>query len=310
MKISGFTFVRNAELFYYPIKESILSVLSMVDEFVIALGNSDAHDNTLAIIQSIQSEKIKIVDTIWDLQKYQHGRVFAQQTDLAKNFCTGDWLIYLQADEVIHDQDLQLIQNACKTHYPNNEIEGFTLNYIHFWGDYNHIAKGHAWYNREVRIIRNLPQIHSWRDAQSFRYHLTDFDGNYFAKKNTRPLKIIILNARVFHYGWVRPPQIIKIKNDEVRKNYNSNLWKEYDLHFDFGRMDHYQKYNGSHPKIMAERIEHLDWSHLLRYSGPIVINRSKLKHEKWKYKLLTLIENLLCKGKKIGGFKNFLEIK
>lgn len=310
MSISGFTFVKNAQKLYYPVKESILSILPIVDEFVIALGKSDPGDNTLALLRSIDSDKIKIIETEWDQTRYPRGSVYAQQTDVAKAHCNGDWLIYLQADEVVHDQDLQLIQNACNAYYLNPDVEGFVLKYIHFWGDYKHTASGHAWYNREVRMVRNLPQIHSWRDAQSFRYHLEPFDNDYFKKVHTRPLKTILLDARVFHYGWVRPPQIIKIKNDEVRKNYKADLWKEYDLYFDFGRMDQYEEYNGNHPVIMTERIKKLDWSHLLRTSGPLILNRSKLKHEKWKYQFLTIIEKLFFKGNKIGGFTNYTTIK
>ncbi len=310
MKISGFTFIRNAAKFYYPIKESILSVLPAVDEFIVALGKSDPDDDTLAIIKSIDSDKIILLETEWDTARFLQGSIYAQQTDLARSKCTGDWLIYIQGDEVLHEEDIQQIQISCAEHLHNEEVEGLVLNYIHFWGDYNHIAKGHAWYDREVRIIKNLPQVHSWRDAQSFRFHRDSFDQDYFKIKNTRPLKCIRLNARVFHYGWVRPPHIIKFKNDEVRKNYNSNLWKETDPFFDFGRMDHYSIYTGSHPMVMADRIKEHNWSHLLRYAGPLVLNRSKFKHEKWKYKILTLIEKKLFGGKKIGGFKNYLLIR
>ena len=56
MKISGFTMVRNAEKYYFPIKESIMSILPIVDEFIVALGNNDADDNTLKIIESINSD--------------------------------------------------------------------------------------------------------------------------------------------------------------------------------------------------------------------------------------------------------------
>lgn len=46
MKISGFTMVRNATKYYFPIKESILSILPIVDEFIIALGDNDPDDYT------------------------------------------------------------------------------------------------------------------------------------------------------------------------------------------------------------------------------------------------------------------------
>jgi hypothetical protein len=36
--------VRNATKYYFPIKESILSILPIVDEFIIALGKGDKGD--------------------------------------------------------------------------------------------------------------------------------------------------------------------------------------------------------------------------------------------------------------------------
>ena len=63
MFISGFSMVRNAVKLYYPVKESIESILPIVDEFVIALGNCDDDDQTLEEIKKINSNKIKIIHT-------------------------------------------------------------------------------------------------------------------------------------------------------------------------------------------------------------------------------------------------------
>src|SRR5437868_3266615 len=64
MKVSGFSFIRNALKYDYPIVEAISSILPICDEFVLALGNSD--DETEALISSIGSDKIKIIKTVWD----------------------------------------------------------------------------------------------------------------------------------------------------------------------------------------------------------------------------------------------------
>ncbi|MEO9211214.1 MAG: glycosyltransferase family 2 protein, partial [Ginsengibacter sp.] len=100
MRISGFTMVKNATKLYYPVRESIESILPIVDEFVVALGDCDEDDHTLEEIKSIQSDKIKIVNTKWDTQIFAGGSEYAHQTDIAKSHCTGDWLFYLQSDEV------------------------------------------------------------------------------------------------------------------------------------------------------------------------------------------------------------------
>jgi hypothetical protein len=220
MRISGFSMCRNAEKLYYPIKESILSVLPLVDEFVVAIGRGDDDDRTLELVRSIDSEKIKIIETKWDLEAFPNGTIHAQQTDLAKAHCSGDWLIYLQADEVIHEQDYSEIKEKCTTYLNDLKVEAFMLKYRHYWGDYQHYINAHGWYKKEIRIIRNSPDIHSWESAQSFR-SIPAFDGkSYRQKPGSRKLNALELKAYVYHYGWVRPPSLMTAKMKALDKNH------------------------------------------------------------------------------------------
>ena len=135
MKLSAFTFVRNARRFGYPMAESIASVMDIVDEYVIAVG--DSSDDTLEQVRILQATmpKIKIVETIWDTDKYPRASVYAQQTDLAKMHCTGDWLLYLQTDEVIHEKYLPEIKSACEKYVADQRVEGFIFRFEHFRSD-------------------------------------------------------------------------------------------------------------------------------------------------------------------------------
>ena len=81
MKIAGFTFIRNAVQNDYPIVEAITSILPICDEFVVAVGNSN--DNTLELIRAIPSDKIRIIETVWDESAREGGRVFALETNKA-----------------------------------------------------------------------------------------------------------------------------------------------------------------------------------------------------------------------------------
>jgi hypothetical protein len=305
--ISGFTFLRNAHRLYYPIVESIQSILPIIDEMVVVLGKGDAEDNSIALLQSIDSPKIKIIHSEWDLDTYKNGTIYAQQTDLAKQHCQYDWLFYLQGDEVIHEDDLSIIKEACEQYRDNPKIEGFVFNYLHFFGDYDHYFADHCWYKKEIRIIRNLPEIHSWRDAQSFRW-MENFEiKNYQELENSRKLRCILLDARVYHYGWVRPPKVMKQKNNTASSYYGNKANQPFEDNFDYGRLDRANKFNGTHPSVMKDRIASLDWKPLLRHSGPTAINRPLMKHEKLKYRIINFIEqNLLC-GKTLGGFNNFV---
>lgn len=304
MKISGFTFVRNVHKLYYPIKESIASVLPIVDEYVIALGKGDEDDNTLAEIESLNSPKIKIIHTVWDLEKYPRGMEHAHQTDIAKEACTGDWLIYLQADEVIHEKYLPTIQKASEYYLDKPEIEGFLFKYKHFWGDYWHYHNSHGWYPREIRLIRNLPEIHSFQSAQTFR-RIPDFDGlSYKSKEGTFKLKVALIDAFIYHYGWVRPPKYMQSKQKTLNTNHQGKAkaeawYKEKGEAFDYGGLGALTKFTETHPKVMEEWIAKFNWKDELNYSKKTENPHDLLIHLRPRYKFLTFIE------KKIFGWKN-----
>ena len=312
MRISGFTMVKNADKLYYPIKAAIASILPLVDEFVVALGDNDPDDQTLAEIESLQDPKIKIIHTQWDLEKYPNGTENAHQTDLARAACTGDWLFYLQADEVIHEKYLPIIKRACEQHLGDKRVEGFLFNYIHFWGDYDHYHLSHGWYPEEIRIVRNHPDIHSWESAQSFR-RIPNFDyKNYRQQENTFKLKVKRIDAWVYHYGWVRPPILMQNKRkslDTIHKGKAAVVDQYADEKelFDYGPMRFANQFSGTHPKVMEEWIARFDWADQLYDTGPIPNNRPKFKHERWKYRALTFLEQNFNGGKTLFGFKNYI---
>ncbi len=312
MFISGFSMVKNATKLYYPVKASIESILPIVDEFVIALGNCDADDHTLEEIQKIQSDKIKIIPTEWDIEKYAGGGEYAHQTDIAKKHCKGDWLFYLQSDEVIHEKYLQPIKKRCTELLNNKEVEGLIFEYKHFWGDYLHYIVSHAWYFKEIRIIRNNPEIHSWRDAQSFR-RIPDFDGtNYFQKENTFKLNVAKVNACVYHYGWVRPPELMQKKRISFATHKQGNekassIFKDEPEVFNYGNLSKLCIFNETHPEVMKDFIKKFNWQHQLY---PKNIQITNFKHDKLKYRLLSFIEQKIWGGNQIGGFKNYHLIK
>ena len=315
MKISGFTFIKNGDKLYIPTKESILSILPICDEFVIALGDCDEDDKTEEIIKSINSPKIKIIRTVWDTKKYPKNTEFAHQTDIAKSHCTGDWLFYLQCDEAIHEKDLPTIKKACEKELSNKEVDGFLFNYLHFWGDYNHYHRSHAWYNKEIRIIRNDKNIHSWKDAQSFR-KFSKWEGtyeDYQKKEDSEKLKVKQLDVNVYHYGYVRPPVLMTKKRKVSSTTYHGKDAKEAhtipDL-YDYGPLNKLTRFDGTHPAVMRDWIKKFDWKNQLQYKGKRNKNRPILKHEKLKYRTLSWIENTFLSSNPIGGFKNYILLK
>jgi hypothetical protein len=302
MKLSAFTFLRNAGKLGYPLVESIQSVLPIVDEFVIALGKGDDDDTTKQLLSRIDSSKLKIIDTVWDTKKFPRRMEYAHQTDIAKNNCSGDWLLYLQSDEVVHEKDLSTIAASCKRYLSDEQVEGFLFKYLHFWGDYAHaFSRFYGWYRNEIRIVRNNKNIHSWRDAQSFRV-IDHFDNRDYFTKNSRKLRVIGLDVSVYHYGWVRPPLVMELKTREFNAHVANVYPAEEPAPFDYGRMDSIPLFRGDHPATMKTRIA--DFTGLP--AAPVKLNRPKRKHEKFKYKAITFIFNKLFFGAELFGFKNY----
>lgn len=314
MTISGFTFVRNATKLYYPVRPSIESILPIVDEFVIAIGDCDPDDRTREEIEGIRSPKIRLIDTVWDLKKYPNATEYAHQTDIAKTACKGDWLFYLQCDEAIHEKYLPVVVDNCRKYLADSQVNGLLFRYKHFYGDYWHYHISHDWYPKEIRVIRNLPDIHSWRDAQSFR-HIPDFDGDYNRKAGTSKVNVVQIDAEIFHYGFVRPPELMGKKNQNARAWYNlmPGQAKGYSGqldYFDYGPLNLLKEFNDTHPASMKEWIAKFDWKDKLQYEGKPNPGRKKHKHETVKDRVLTFIEQKFLGGRLIGGFKNYNLLK
>ena len=287
MKVSGFTFVRNAIKFDYPIVEAITSILPVCDEMIVAVGNSD--DDTLGLIKSIASPKIKIIETVWDDTLREGGKVLAVETDkaLAAVSPDSDWCFYVQGDEVVHEQYLPAIRQAMQDNLHNLNVDGLLFKYQHFYGTYQYVADAHRWYRREIRVIRNTGKFASYKDAQGFR------------TTENQKLKVKLIDAYIYHYGWVKPPEVqrekmkssIKFWADEEK----TDALKPQLDNFDYSEIDSLTTFNGIHPEVMRARIERVNW----QFNFDIREKKSSLKN-----RLRTWIEKLT--GWRIGEYKNY----
>ena len=213
MKVCGFSFVKNAIKYDYPIVEAIQSILPICDHMVVAVGKSE--DATLDLIRGINSKKIEIIETVWDENLREGGAVLAEETNKAfaaigEEF---DWCFYIQGDEVVHEKYHDHIKKQMQFLLKNKNVEALLFKFQHFYGSYDFVGDSRKWYRREVRIIRNDKNIHSWRDAQGFR-------------KNKNKLRVKLINAEIFHYGWVKHPKQQQLKQNKGAntQTYNSNI--------------------------------------------------------------------------------------
>ena len=293
--ISGFTFVRDAVRLDYPVVESIRSALPIVDEYIVNAG--DCTDNTIEIIRNIGDPKIRIIETNWNPERFVDGITYADQTDIALDQCRYPWCLYLQADEVIHEQDLQKILGAMEKYDSRDDVDGLLFHYNHFWGSYDRVHRGHNWYDMDIRAVKNNRNIRSWKDAQSFRK-----DGN--------KLRVVDCGAWIYHYGWVRRPDVMKKKTIIMDSFYHDDEWMK-EKHsdsgrpWDYGPLDRVPVFNGSHPEIMRNRISTKDWN-AEDYSDPD--NPPDLEHLRLSCRIHSALEKLI--GRKIGGYSNWIQVK
>lgn len=285
MKVSGFSIIRNGAFYGYPFKEAVLSVLPLCDEFIINVGISD--DNTLEIIKSIDSPKIKIILTEWDMSQREGGKLLSIETNRALKECTGDWAVYIQGDEVLHERYIPVVKEAMMKYHKDNTIEGLMFRYKHFYGSYDYYQDNfRKWYTKEVRVIRNNGKIVSWGDAMDFKHH----DGT---KINSTPI-----DAEIYHYGWVRPPETLIKKRIDFEKFYKSDeevdkVIKQIENYDDLGNL---KRFTDTHPEVMKERIRESNWKFdaKLEQQAPEWLRKIKI----WLHPVTKRLKRLFNAGK------------
>ncbi|MFK7969996.1 MAG: glycosyltransferase family 2 protein [Bacteroidia bacterium] len=254
MKVSGFTFIRNAIKYDYPIVEAIRSILPICDEVVVAVGASD--DDTLSLIESIDPDKVKIVQTTWDDSLREGGSVLAIETDKAFAHISkdADWAFYIQGDEVIPEQSLDVIFSKMKTYKDTDDVDGLLFRYLHFYGSYDYVGTSSNWYHHEIRVVKNDSAIYSYKDAQGFR------------KGDNEKLSVVPIEAWVYHYGWVKEPKAMQEKQKSFNKFWHDDAWMEKHIAdveaYDYSEgMQTLKRFHGKHPAVMQERIARKNWN-------------------------------------------------
>jgi len=290
MKVCGFTFIRNAIKFDYPVKEAIESILPICDKFVVAVGNSD--DDTYNLINSIAPDKIEIVKTVWDDSLREGGRVLAVETDKAFQAISDeyDWCFYIQGDEVVHEKYLSEIKEAMQNNLSDKRVDGLLFAYKHFYGSYDYVGESYRWYRNEIRVVRNNKSIYSFRDAQGFR------------KDDNKMLRVKPVNAFVYHYGWVKDPGAMQKKQEEFNKLWHDDEWINKNVRkadeFDYSDIDVLKKFDETHPEVMKERIARTNW----KFDYDLSCNKMKFKDRFKKF-----MENF---GFSFGQYKNYKLVK
>ena len=241
MRVSAFTFIKNGEILGYPFLQSIKSILPIVDEFIVNVGESE--DDTLKLIKSLQEKKIRIIQSKWNDEMQDRGYVYGQQKMIAQFNCSGDWAFYIECDEVYHESDLEKIKKSMETHLNDANVEALVVDFKHFYGNANSVLNSPGWYRSEARIIKN--SIRTYAPDGLFWLVL---DSN---KKGRYP-KAKKINVTCYHYGWLRSEKQMNLKSSKIQK-----YWAGDPVIIDYSKMDQsiIEEFKGIHPKIIKNWI-------------------------------------------------------
>lgn len=247
MKLYGIAFIKNGVKFDFPFRESMLSMLPLVEKIYVNVGISD--DETLAEVKKIP--KVEIIEVNWDDSRSDKGHILSDMTNIAikkmREEITDEdaWAIYLQSDEVLHEQDFDLIKHDLKK-AQGNGADVMRFRYMHFWQHHDRIAIGERWYPQEIRAFKVTSKAMSHGDAQTFEAWEKAYESD----------------AHIWHYGHVRDERAYRAKLDQMSKYYQRGLkyyrkkvraWIK-DTFFNEKTVPFY----GDHPKVMFERVERL----------------------------------------------------
>jgi hypothetical protein len=199
MRISGVSLVKDAVRLDFPLLESLRSILPLCDELIVNVGPSA--DGTRALVERLADPRLRIIEGEW--RAGPGGAVLARETQRALAAATGDWAIYIQADEVLHEDGIAPLRQALAAADPDSDVEGLLVDFLHFYGSSDWIGGGRAWYRREVRAIRLGADVRSHADAQGFR-----------VGPEGRKIRARRSGATWYHYGWARPLPALSAKRE------------------------------------------------------------------------------------------------
>ena len=283
VRVSGFTIVRNAIKLDFPVEASIRSILPICDEVVVNVGHSE--DDTLALVRSINDPRIRILETEWNMSR--RNTVLGHETHRAMRACAHPWGIYIQADEVLHEQGAEVLANAIQRADGDPRVEGLLVRYIHFYGGFDMVATHRRWYRREVRAVRLAPEldIRPYQGAQGFR-----------VGPDHRKIRARLTSAEMFHYGWARPAQALREKRDLGRTMYP---WRDADESLPLlAWMPGLQRFKGTHPEVARP------WIDARSFDPDRVIGPRRFRWRFLRYYVSTAIERLT--GARVFEFRNY----
>jgi hypothetical protein len=266
-------------------------LLPLCDEVIVNVPRST--DDTLAAVHAIGDPKIRILETEWDEGPRAGGRTLSHHTNLALRECTGDWCVYIQGDEVLHEASVPAMRAAMEAALPDARVQGLLVDYTHLYGSFWTYTYSFGWYYKEVRAVRRDTNIVSVGDAQGFRTR----DGQKLWVKNS--------GGQYYHYGFALEPIQMRRRKRNLHSLYANRPSAAPPPPGPTVYYDDDQKvkpFTGTHPAVMKELAAAADWTYESR--NPLIRFRRNYFWED----IALLIKR--CTGITLGVHKNYRLIR
>lgn len=249
-RLSAYSYLKNGVIFDYPFCESLLAVLPVCDEVVVTYA-VDSEDNTFAVLQKMAQlfPHLRLYPSeVWKQQHVLQGQRIALAATEAREYCQGDWLWHVQADEVYTRQDTLKVKQLI-AEYQDAPVDAFVFPIKHFYANYeqyvNEKGPQEGWYLSCIRLARRGAAEHI---------------GDAWTQKVQDPQRLVQAPISIYHYGHVREAEAMRLKSNHMERLYKA-LPEDFEVcapqSFVYDRVsqDLLAPMQSYHPEVMARRI-------------------------------------------------------
>lgn len=233
--LTGISLIRNGNKLNYPFIQCFNSLTNLCDQVIINIDYSDGSDKTLETIAEKVTDlkKTTIVSSKWNMSNTGDGRELAKQINLLLPFVDSEWIIYLQADELIHEKDVQLIREYLKELPP--EISQVELYRTYFWKDLDTRAENH-----EIWLGRIFRQ----------GTHTVGGDGMYLNRNNG---EVIRSPFWIYHYSRIGTEEQIDNRIKTLDRLFHDEETVQHFSTFSFNQSVRTVPFTGTHPHDVVQ---------------------------------------------------------
>jgi hypothetical protein len=271
----------NLIIMDYPFAEALENALAVCDEAVIVV--SDSEDDTADWVMDLQVyhgwERVAVA-----YQQFHYDRHWQQRWwEFAASLTDAEWLMYHDADEVFHEDDIPVIRSQMT----RPEIKLICFPYTHFYMTPSYTRNFYPYHTRLGRRSAGY-RMQNWCTDGTPNFPacqmVTGVDG--LEAHNQRGDHVAYMTERPFyHYSWARHPRALALSQAKHKAWYTADgngladgrlpEVEPHDFRTEFPRqamLGNLKPYDGKRPSIMEEwEREHAEvWQELEMLCGAI----------------------------------------